>query len=1160
MKIWMNEDRKKGVDGERKKNVCNMERMKEDVSRERRKNECSRERKKCECGGESTRVYGKQERWERERRNEVNRRKERNRNNRSKKKGEGKVRGEREVEEIKIVGWNVAGVKNKKADFWEYIRGFDVIGLMETWIEKKEWEDLKAKLPEGWNWKCQEAERKHRKGRAMGGIITGIRKELVEIIGEREEEEGIQERRIETGGVIWRIINVYNREGRKETLENIKKEVKEDEEENMIILGDFNARIGIEGGWEESEIVNEVVKRNSKDKKINGEGREMLKMVEERGWIIMNGQKRGDEMGEWTYEKDDRKTVIDYGIVNWSAWERIKELKVGDRIESDHQPIEVLIKNKWKKEEIEESSVGGQVQDWTEEGEKKYRENIQKVRWKETEGGKEWKELQEEIKKAMSRKEKTKKRGLGWVPWWDRECKVEKRKAHKARREYRKDQEEGKYREYIKKRKDYRELCERKKKEYMKREEKEVEKIRTEKQAWNFINKNRKRRQEISKEITMEKWEKFFMETLGGDKQIAIAEKRIERDRRGDEEVEMEKVYEEIKRLKKDKAAGIDELKNEVWISGGEKVWKKLGEVIKKVWSGEGIPEEWRTGMVVPIWKRGEKKDVKNYRGVTLMCTSYKIYTNILNKRIVEELDDKNGWGRSQAGFRKGRSTIENIKILKYLIGRRIKDKRKLWVFFADLKAAFDNIDRAVLWDMMKKRGITESIIDRVREIYEDTRCRVRIGDEETEEFRVKKGVRQGCPLSPTLFNIYIADIEEEMEKGPGGVKVGSSKVWTLEYADDIVMVAEEEGQMRVMLRMLKGHLERKKLELSTEKSKVVVFQNDGGRKKVGRWWWGKEKIEEVKEIKYLGYIMKSNNKEDGHIRERVRKARIAMGWIWSFGERKFKGDIRWRVKLFDSIVKGILLYGVEIWGYKEWKEVEKLQEKYLRWILKLDGTTPGYVVREELKREKIRIEAGKRAGWFEDKMECGKVGEIGQRCIKERRREEKEREEKDWTKESIERRNYLWRCGRSEEALQEEGEDKWTRMKDRDTEVDEQERGFKVSKSKSCEEYRWVQGIPEYIRRNKNRTEGKKIQRVARWRCGNETKGNKYWLKDEERRCRLCGWESESVRHLKVCVGLDGENEDEIDVLNEDGRGYEWMVKVERKRMNEGEINKEND
>ena len=50
------------------------------------------------------------------------------------------------------------------------------------------------------------------------------------------------------------------------------------------------------------------------------------------------------------------------------------------------------------------------------------------------------------------------------------------------------------------------------------------------------------------------------------------------------------------------------------------------------------------------------------------------------------------------------------------------------------------------------------------------------------------------------------------------------------------------------------------------------------------------------------------------HIRERIRKARVAMGWVWSYGERKFKGDVRWRLKLFDSIVKGILYYGMAIW------------------------------------------------------------------------------------------------------------------------------------------------------------------------------------------------------------------------------------------------------
>jgi len=227
----------------------------------------------------------------------------------------------------------------------------------------------------------------------------------------------------------------------------------------------------------------------------------------------------------------------------------------------------------------------------------------------------------------------------------------------------------------------------------------------------------------------------------------------------------------------------------------------------------------------------------------------------------------------------------------------------------------------------------------------------------------VEKGVRQGCPLSPTLFNIYLADIEEEMRKGRGGVKIGEERVWTIEYADDILLVAEEEEALRDMIRRVKRYLERKKLVISSEKSKVMVFKNKGGREKERYWWWGKERLEEVKTYKYLGYVMSRSGGEVEHIKERIRRARVAMGWVWSYGERKFKGDVRWRLKLFDSIVKGILYYGVEIWGYKEWKEIEAIQEKYLRWVLGLEWNTPGYIVREELKRNKMRVETGWRAG-----------------------------------------------------------------------------------------------------------------------------------------------------------------------------------------------------
>lgn len=79
-----------------------------------------------------------------------------------------------------------------------------------------------------------------------------------------------------------------------------------------------------------------------------------------------------------------------------------------------------------------------------------------------------------------------------------------------------------------------------------------------------------------------------------------------------------------------------------------------------------------------PEWKRGDKKLRENYRGVTLTSRGYKVYANILNKKLVKELDEKEGWSRTQAGFRKGRGTIENVKILKHIVGRKIKERKKV--------------------------------------------------------------------------------------------------------------------------------------------------------------------------------------------------------------------------------------------------------------------------------------------------------------------------------------------------------------------------------------------------------------------------------------------------------------------------------------------------
>jgi hypothetical protein len=94
------------------------------------------------------------------------------------------------------------------------------------------------------------------------------------------------------------------------------------------------------------------------------------------------------------------------------------------------------------------------------------------------------------------------------------------------------------------------------------------------------------------------------------------------------------------------------------------------------------------------------------------------------------------------------------------------------------------------------------------------------------------------------------------------------------------------------------------------------------------------------------------------------------MGRFWGIGESNWAGDFRKRMLLFGGMIESILIYGAEIWEWKEQEEVEKVQEKYLREVLGVDRETPGYVIREECKRNRSKVKEGKRAAKFEDKMD----------------------------------------------------------------------------------------------------------------------------------------------------------------------------------------------
>ena len=264
------------------------------------------------------------------------------------------------------------------------------------------------------------------------------------------------------------------------------------------------------------------------------------------------------------------------------------------------------------------------------------------------------------------------------------------------------------------------------------------------------------------------------------------------------------------------------------------------------------------------------------------------------------------------------------------------------------------------------------------------------------------------------MFTLLLADLDEELEKGGwGGVRLGGGrKVYTLAYADDAAVVAEVEEAMKGTMGKLKRYMEGRGLQLNVEKSKMMKCRRGGGREIEG----GCVEVE-VKMFKYLGYTLMGSGRQEAYVEERVRKAAAVMRKVWGIGKRRFGKDWGKRVWLFDKLVWTTMSYWVEIWGWKVGETVECLHDRFLRWVLGVDWCTPGYMIREELLRDRLKGRAGLRAWGYERKLEEGQGGELPRMCweeIKGRARrgnvlegwEEKRKghfEERGWTVEEVE-------------------------------------------------------------------------------------------------------------------------------------------------------------
>lgn len=971
-------------------------------------------------------------------------------------------------------------------------------------MEEKNKKNIELKLPSGFNWFWTFANRDFRKGRPWGGLLIGVRSNIKSKDHWSNQKECVCGATVTMEGEEYVIIAVYCRTGVNSIKDLVADKLDTNKQKKCLLVGDWNARIGTCGG-----------KRTSKDTVCNIEGKELLELLDDFNLHVLNGNTEGDWQGEFTHTDYQSQSVIDYAAVKEDTIDLIKTFTIGDRIKSDHFPLEITVNVNVPAEKVQ--PIVKWSQKYTPESIAQYTQSMNAEPISEEAS---WEVIRAKIKKHIPRV-RTVIRSEPRNSWWNEECFKARRTTVEALRAARIASSQERWTIYFEERKRYKAIIRHSKMQRQAKVLQELREVKDIRDAWQYIR--RAKQQKAADSPTEDQLANHFMELLDGRPYNRITNVVTTDTIAITQNVSEEEFEHHLGRLKKRKACGPDDIMAEALIYADTSTKSAMRSVIEGCLNGKALAHSWREATIHSLHKKGPTNVAANYRGISIGNAIYKLYASILTTRLSTFVDENDLLPDTQNGFRAKRSAIDNIYVLNFCS----QLKKQLYCAFIDFRAAFDRVNRAKLFAKMKKLGIPEYLIKAIAEIYNSTPYTIG-----TTTFVTEMGLKQGCPLSPLLFALYISDIDKTFRlQQCGGTVIGKVKIYLLSYADDIVLIAESAAELKEMLRVLKRYTERKDMSVNTAKSKVLRF-NKSGRLTGQTWKCGNEELEEVRSFNYLGFTFQCSGSHSEHIKALASKGKRRVSEVWSIGERKFENNYTVRHQMYKSLVEPIIVYGCEIFGFSPQEDLDKVQRKYYRWVLGLNQHTKTAYLMDETKIATVYNITGRRAIDYERRSltspcailrECIRLVHLGQnnQFVKSRA-------------------NYCQRGGKSSVSVTSSmlrGENIANDLQLRNGDVDVQLRGNTLRETRFARIR--TDGIPLYLRR------GKDIKLLARFRLENEERGRQKWRADKK--CRICGNACETVEHILAdCMKTSG---GAIIAMDHSGKGADTLRNIIKRR-----------
>lgn len=398
---------------------------------------------------------------------------------------------------------------------------------------------------------------------------------------------------------------------------------------------------------------------------------------------------------------------------------------------------------------------------------------------------------------------------------------------------------------------------------------------------------------------------------------------------------------------RRDSAAGLDGISYLLFRhmpDSALELWLKL---FNRIWSSGVYPIAWKDACVIPLYKNGkDKNEPKSYRPISLTSHSGKLLEGMVKARLEHHIESKNILTPFQSGFRKGRSTLDQLARLQHDVIYAKNRKRSVLAIFLDLQAAFDLTWHSGVLYKLKEYGITGSCFQYLRAFLEDRTIQVKVGSSFSEKATLDRGTPQGAILSPLLFSLIINGLPDTLQGTGMVISQFADDSGTWKTGSNLVKLAED---AQAGLDSLWGWAKNWGFKISETKTVGVLFGNQKQHTLNVNLGGTPIKFERV--ARFLGLLLDDRLSFTQHIKDLVTRCEKDLNVMRMLRGTDFGSDKNSLLLIYKSLIRSKIDYGAQIYSCAVTSELKKLdivQNKALRLALGALHSTPGYLLEVE--------------------------------------------------------------------------------------------------------------------------------------------------------------------------------------------------------------------